>query len=148
MDDLRTQLTSHPVVSLAAIAVIAMVVGGCGGATDGRVTASGTVTLDGDPLPDGTVAFYKDGASAGVGTIESGGFELKETGGSEGIQPGSYQVAVESWEVEPNSVNDEGEIVTDGKSRIPEKYNSATTSGLTAEITDGDNALEFTLTSK
>jgi hypothetical protein len=148
MENLRTKLSPQCVCFLAVAAMFIMSVGGCGGNTEGRVTTSGTVTLDGTPIPDGNVVFYKDGGSAGVGTIKDGGFTVSETAGSSGIQPGSYQVAIDSWEVEPNSVNDAGEIVAEGKSRIPEKYNSASTSGLTAEITDGENTLDFPLTSK
>jgi len=124
------------------------ILSGCGRSSDGRITASGSVTLDGSPLTDGNVIFYKDNASAGVGAISNGAFTLSEAGNSEGIQPGTYQVSVESWEVEPNSVNEAGEIVAEGKSRIPEKYNSTGTSGLTAEVSAESSTFEFALKSE
>lgn len=114
-----------------------------------RVTASGTVTLDGQPLPDGTVTFFDgNGGSAGVGIISNGQFTVSEASSSEGIQPGSYTVAVQSWEQEPGAVTEAGEIVVEGKSRIPEKYNSSETSGLTAEVGAGENSFTFELKSE
>lgn len=120
---------------------------GCGGGTDGRISVSGTVTLDGEPLQSGSIIFYQGAGSAGVGTIENGSFTVSEAGGSEGVQPGSYKVAIESWEVTPGDVNDQGEIVAAGKSRIPKKYNSAKTSGLTIDVKEGAEAASFALTS-
>ena len=130
------------------MAVVATSLTGCGGGSDGRVTAGGTVTLDGQPLPDGTVTFFdNNGGSAGGGIISNGQFTLSEASSSTGIQPGSYKVAVQSWEQEPGAVNDAGEIVGEGKSRIPEKYNSTDTSGLTADVGSGENEFTFELTS-
>lgn len=121
---------------------------GCGGGTDGRAPVTGTVTIDGTPLAAGTVTLFKDNGSAGVGTITNGSFTILEAAGSEGIQPGSYKVGVQSWETEPGGVNADGEIVAEGKSRIPVKYNSPETSTLTAEIPDGGTALTFDLKSE
>ncbi|MFG0332897.1 MAG: hypothetical protein ACF8TS_05995 [Maioricimonas sp. JB049] len=136
------------VLSIVSIAVVAALVSGCGGGSDGRVTASGTVSLDGQPLPDGSVTFFdENGGSAGVGIIENGRFSVSEASSSTGIQPGTYKVAVQSWESEPGAVTDEGEIIVEGTSRIPEKYNSSETSGLTAEVGEGENQFEFDLKS-
>lgn len=130
---------------LAALMCVA--VSGCGRGSDGRVPVSGTVTLDGAPLESGSVIFYTGAGSAGVGTIQNGSFTVSEAGSSEGVQPGSYKVAVESWETAPGEVNADGEIAAEGKSRIPTKYNSVETSGLTVEVQAGAEPITFALTS-
>lgn len=127
--------------------LLAFTIMGCGGSDDGRMSASGTVTLDGEPLPSGTITFYQNNASAGVGIIENGQFTVSEAGNSSGIQPGNYEVAIQSWEVEPGGVTEDGEIQMEGKSRIPEKYTASGTSGLSANITEGSNDLSFELSS-
>lgn len=137
-----------PVLLLFTASLIFSMTAGCGGPTDGRISVSGTVTIDGKPLSDGSVTFYSNNASSGVGIIEGGKFTVSQSATSEGMQPGNYQVAIQSWEVEPGSVNEAGDIVEDGKSRIPEKYNSTATSELLANITDENSRLEFFLSSE
>jgi hypothetical protein len=116
----------------------------------GRLTASGTVTLDGTPLETGTVVFAGDnGGSAGVGVLGDGGkFTLAEAGNSDGIQPGTYKVAINAWIVEPGSVNDDGEIVDEGQSLIPQKYNNPKTSGLSATVSAESTDFTFALVSE
>lgn len=133
---------------LTAASLTLITTAGCGGPTDGRITVSGTVTIDGAPLSDGSVTFYLDNASSGVGIIENGKFTVSQSATSEGMQPGSYDVAIQSWEVEPGSVNEAGDIVETGKSRIPQKYNSTSTSEIVANITDENSKMEFFLLSK
>lgn len=135
-------------VGLSLLATLTLFsVSGCGRGSDGRVPVSGTVTLDGAPMESGSVIFYTGAGSAGVGTIQGGNFTVSEAGSSAGVQPGSYKVAIESWETAPGEVNADGEIAAEGKSRIPEKYNSAETSGLTAEVKAGAEPITFALTS-
>ncbi|MFY9251938.1 MAG: hypothetical protein WAO83_00680 [Fuerstiella sp.] len=133
---------------MVTTALISAVFVGCGGPEDGRITVTGTVSIDGTPLPDGTVTFYKGSESSGVGKIDGGQFTVSQSGGSEGMQPGVYQVAVQSWEVEPFAVNESGEMGGPGKSRIPEKYHSSSTSELTAEISAEKSSVDFLLLSE
>jgi len=122
---------------------------GCGSENDGRLSVSGTVTLDGSPLSEGSVVFSDEsGGSAGVGILTDGNFSLAEAGNSEGIQPGNYKVSVNSWIVEPGSVDEAGEIVDAGESRIPKKYNDPKTSGLTATVSPESRVFAFDLQSK
>lgn len=126
-----------------------LVCSGCGDGSDGRLSASGTVTLEGAPLESGSVVFSNEsGVSAGVGIINGGSFTIQEAASSSGIQPGTYNVAVNSWEKEPGSVDDQGNIVDEGVSRIPEKYNDPKTSGLTATVSPDSQTFSFDLKSK
>ena len=68
---------------------------GC--SSDGRLTVSGTVTLDGKPLESGTISFQpapgEAGHSAG-GRIENGEFRLPA---EHGMKPGKYLVVVQTF---------------------------------------------------
>lgn len=121
---------------------------GCGGPTDGRITVSGTVTIDGAPLQEGTVTFYKGESASGVGIIEGGKFTVSQSGDTQGMEPGEYQVAIQSWEVEPFAVDEDGNIGGPGTSRIPEKYNSTSTSELFANVTVENSEQAFFLTTE
>lgn len=135
-------LTHFAVCSLLTIPLFAV---GCGD-DQGRLTASGTVTLADLPLGQGSVVFVgEDGGSAGIGMITEGKFTLSEAGNSEGIQPGTYSVVVNAWIVEPGSIDDNGDIVDEGESLIPERYNDAKTSGLTATVSSDSTVFEFAL---
>lgn len=126
----------------------ALAVSGCGGSSpSGDSTVVGSVTIDGGPLEDGTIIFYDGPQAAGVGTIDSGSYSMKQSASVNGMAPGDYKVSVESWEIEPGSVTEEGEIVGEGKSRIPELYGDVGQSGLTATVNAGSNEIDFDLKS-
>ena len=61
----------------AAIALL--IVTGCGGVDDGRVSISGSVTLDGKPLDGGMIAFIGGGggALATASTNKEGKFQMQ-----------------------------------------------------------------------
>lgn len=119
---------------------------GCGDSVPrGGAEVSGSVTYNGEPLPDGSVVFYKGPETAGVGAISGGQYAVRKSANSAGMEPGTYQVVIESWEVEPNSVTEEGEIIVQGKTRIPESYGDVTKSGLTATVDPGNNVVNFDL---
>lgn len=125
---------------------------GCGGSNldpEGRVKASGTVTLDGSPLEKGTVTFVDDqGSSVAVGIVEKGSFKLSKSANLPGIPPGNYQVSISAWKVAPGSVNEAGDIVEKGEPLIPLPYMDHKTSKLTAEVpAGGASDLTFALTS-
>ncbi|MFW5693097.1 MAG: hypothetical protein ACOCWL_02675 [Thermoguttaceae bacterium] len=109
---------------------------------------SGTVTLDGTPLPRGTVQFVPD-ASQGtqgppaVGNIGPDGRYTLQTAGVRGALIGHHKVRVEA-RAEPKN-----EMDTLPPSLIPERYNSEQTSGLTVEVTaEGRNEHNLELTSR
>jgi hypothetical protein len=112
-----------------------------------RGTVTGTVLLNGVPLSEGTI--YFEHLAKGValtGQIKSdGSFKLASHQGA-GLVVGSYQVAISPEAMlmsadeiplvgknprKPNDVK---------KSALPEKYFKTSTSGLTAEIKEGDNS--------
>ena len=127
-----------------------LVVAGCGGGPDlpPMANVTGTVTLDGKPLPRGSVQFAPDptslpkGAKAAtaVGLIDAEGHYTLKTAGVEGAIVGRHQVSVEARQ-EPKN-----EMDTWPPSLIPEKYNTQQTSGLTFEVKAGeDNVIDIPL---
>ncbi|NMC19814.1 MAG: carboxypeptidase regulatory-like domain-containing protein [Thermogutta sp.] len=150
---------------------------GGGGAKLNTVKVSGTVTLDGAPLPGATVSFVpkSDGARAAFGTTdENGRFTLTTLNPGDGAMPGSYAVSVtkpvaaaassapsQDPRARGGSISPEeaarikaqaqgGAAATAAAANVvPAKYRSADTSRLTAEVkASGDNTFTFELSSR
>lgn len=128
-----------------------LILPGCGGGPDLPPVAevSGVVTLDGNPLPRGTIQFVPDkskgteGATA-VGTIGPDGRYTLKTAGVEGAIVGFHKVGVRALQEEP-----EDETAPPPPPLIPPRYFNPDTSGLTAEVkADQDNVIDFPLKSK
>jgi hypothetical protein len=130
-----------------------------------RAPVSGSVTLDGDPVPSGTVYFEPaaDEARSASAPIMNGSYSIPEP---EGPNLGTYSVRIigyakaperasgpagggeEEDEVEEEEVEDEDEDQVDtlGDQIVPTKYNTETT--LEVEIVSGANTHDFALTSE
>jgi len=106
---------------------------GCGGdPTSGTSSVEGNVMLQGKPLDQGDIVFENVDANAkpklAVGPIISGHFMVER------MPPGSFKVAIKP---KPAAAKPSG---------LPEKYLTADTSGLTAEVKSGTNPpLKFDL---
>lgn len=147
--------TNRPIAqSLTAVVVgslACLILPGCGGGPDLPPVAdvSGVVTIDGKPLPRGTIQFVPDesqgtaGATA-VGTIDPQGRYTLKTAGVDGAIVGFHKVGVYALEREP-----EDETAPPPLPLIPPKYFNPDTSTLTAEVkADQDNVIDFPLKSK
>lgn len=147
--------TKKPIVRSATAVVVGslvcLILPGCGGGPDLPPVAevSGVVTIDGKPLPRGTIQFVPDeskgtaGATA-VGTIGPQGRYRLQTAGVDGAIVGFHKVGVYALEKEP-----EDERAPPPPPLIPPKYFNADTSGLRAEVKAGeDNEIDFPLRSK
>jgi hypothetical protein len=117
-----------PLILLASI--------GCGGGKEppkDRTTVSGTVTLNGQPLPGGTIYFE---SAEGTGTSMIIGADGKYS--TDRAPIGANRVTVETQSLQYGN--------TAAYVKIPTKYGDAMTSGLTAEVKAGDNAdINFSL---
>ncbi len=136
--------------SAMVIGILALLAGvtGCGGSDRGDV--SGTVTLDGTPIDNGTIVFVPEGGGgvdahpkAGAKIID--GKYLFEPGF--GPYPGKYKVEV-TWDKKTGKKVSTGDADTrdETKQMLPAKFNTATT--LTAEIASGKSTKDFQLLSK
>jgi hypothetical protein len=130
------------------VCLTSVVLSGCGGS---NAKVSGTVTLDGKPVegsPDlyGTVSFYREdgGGAPAVGIIGGGGHYDLATGSSEGLEPGSYRVAVSVKKILPPATPGG---LTRPQRISPAKMGKPEESGLRADVKVGGNTFNFDLTS-
>lgn len=77
-----------PLVSLSAL----LLIGCCGGENVPLGEVSGTVTLDGQPLPSGIVHFVPASGPAASGVIENGAYRLSTFASGDGAVLGSHTV--------------------------------------------------------
>lgn len=129
------------------IPCLLLLAAGCGESDVSREAVSGTVTLDGKPLPQGSILFTPlgEGPSAG-GEIVDGRYTLPQ---HLGAGPGKYRVELNSWRPTGRITHDEATGMDDEHliSIIPKRYNQR--SELEVEIqSDGKNSFDFELESK
>lgn len=122
---------------------------GCSGNSDQLPTGEvhGTVSYQGKPLPTGSVTFIPDGpGKAAAGEIQADGtYTLTTYSQGDGATIGSHKVMIISEKDTSELPAESAEANTD-LSLIPEKYGmSPKTSGLTAEVKEGDNEINFNL---
>jgi len=124
---------------LCSTVVICAVVG-CGPSNIG--TVSGTVTLDGQPLPDALVTFtpIEDGSPSSGRTDANGSYTLRYTRSIVGAEPGEHVVSVSTYtEGDPDAEPPIPEVAE----KVPAKYNEK--SELKQTVTKGSNTIDLAL---
>lgn len=130
--------SKRPLRLMLCLAWCLLVWPGCGGTEPGLVPVSGKVTLNGGPWPkEGRINFTPTGAGdllrPGGATFDTdGSFRVTSFTEADGLYPGTYQVSVDCWEVEPTIGNDGRP--TPGKSPVPPKFRNPATSELNFEV--------------
>jgi hypothetical protein len=125
-----------------ALASLPLLLAGCGG--NGRLGATGTVTVDNAPLESGTINFRpapgNKANSSGAG-IQDGRFEVPA---DKGLLPGDYQVTIQGFRKTGRKVRDPqmGEV----DEIVPMQFNEAGPRNV--KIVEGKNEFEFTLTQR
>ena len=121
----------------AALLAVAFFVG-CSGGVNRTEMVSGNVTLNGAPVPAGTVVFMNDEAYGDAAELKPDGtYSLH-------LQPGSYKVSV-SPPSELDPMGDAGAGESESSQTIPKKYQDFGTSGLTANVGDGGSTVDLVL---
>lgn len=118
---------------------------GCG--SEYGSTATGIVTLDGNPISPGLVTFVPEDPTAvpSVSNLDSnGGYELK-TNKLPGLSPGKYRASVQAFR--PPDVPEGQRSFEPSKPLVPEKYFQVTTSGLEYNVELGSNTINIELVS-
>lgn len=125
------------------------------------IAASGTITLDGQPLADAVVSFdAEDGQFSYGQTDDSGKYVLQLDSVKKGVTPGKKTVRIsttrkilglntdEEGGAEASGETESGAPATNSSDteRVPEKYNQK--SELTAEVTSEQTTYDFELSSK
>lgn len=139
-------VTMKPGVGLLAVALAVTAIG-CGGKYESSV--SGSVTLDGAPLPIGTVTFAPVGeGTIAHGRIDEGGDYALRTGREEGLKAGDYRVTVVAREKPASDYGPNGGPPPPGRQLTPDWYRSADSSGLEFSVERGGNTIDLALTSE
>ncbi|MBN2294267.1 MAG: hypothetical protein JXM70_17700 [Pirellulales bacterium] len=133
------------------VCVLALLFGaGCGKHGDNRGAVSGQITLDGQPLQQGSILFVPVKGTKGVvtgGEIKDGQYHLS---GNDGPAVGQNRVEIravrKTGRMVPKPMAPAGEMVEETGEAIPARFNSQST--IEAEIKPGDNTANFELTSK
>lgn len=100
-------------------------------------TVSGTITLDGEPLPRAVVSFTPKGVRGASGfTDETGRYELRYLRGM-GAPVGTHTVRINLPGEGPDAAK---------RPRLPAKYNRKST--ITREVKPGANVFDFKLESE
>jgi hypothetical protein len=127
-------LFSNCFVAVHVVVLTATLCSGCGQKSSlGRV--HGKVTLDGQPVPSGSVVTLPPAGRGAHGIIKNGEFELGTVGENDGAVLGIHKAAVNATEPSQGT----GPEAVAGKSLLPVRYANPETSGLTIEVKAGDN---------
>lgn len=119
------------------LGLFVLCIAGCGG--DSNLTkVSGTVTMDGEPVGPGTVAFAPvdpTGVLASGNVDEEGKFVMSTSNPGDGVRPGEYRVSITIVK-EPAHGDARGNIIP-ATYLTPERYMNPATSGFTATVEAG-----------
>jgi hypothetical protein len=119
---------------------------GCGGPNAASV--SGTITLDGKPLPTANVSFYPDGGTSApaYGQSDANGRYSLSTGTDAGLAPGKYVAVVVATKDPPQPYDKTGAEIPPIPI-TPHKYSDTNTSDLKVEVKAGGNNIPLALQS-
>ncbi len=136
MIDIRRRRFGRGRLGLLAVLSASVLAIGCG---DGRQPVQGTVTFDGQPVPDGTISFVPIDPALGpdAGRIENGRFHLVAKPGPKRVEIRASRPVQSPDPRDPDAANLREDY-------IPRRYNAETE--LTAEVTaGGSNEFPFEL---
>ncbi|RCS54477.1 carboxypeptidase regulatory-like domain-containing protein [Bremerella cremea] len=126
--------------SLAWLIGLAALVG-CNIGASPSASVDGAVTLNGKPIPDGSIVLVNDQGSIATAALQpDGSYSLK-------CPPGKYLVAV-TPPPEPDPLAPKNVGPAPKRIDIPRSYLDVGTSGLIAEVKEGGNSFDFDLDSK
>lgn len=133
-------------VLLAAV-IVAMP--GCGNQGANQASVSGTVTLDGKPIEEGSIMLTPiEGTQGSVtgGTIKNGHYELTgKAGAAIGWNRVEIRAVRKTGKMIQKPFSPPGQTIPEKVEAIPPRYNSQST--LKVEIKSGDNTADFALKS-
>ena len=134
-------------IQLAAVLATSLTLVGCGGTYNASV--SGLATLDGSPLPSGSIAFIPDqpGPTSYAAILNDGTYVVN-TGREEGLPSGSYTVTVVSRERAIEDTSGRGLPPKPGKQITPGWYTAKQSTPLKFTIESGSNEINLELTSE
>ena len=133
-----------------AMICISLALSGCGDNSGPRLAqVTGTVTYQGKPLPGAYVGFApeKPGERAASGSTDSQGqYRLTTFTNFDGAVLGKHKVMIRAEEPPDDPTKAADDITLKrGKLLTPRKYTDPETSGLSADVADQHNVINFDL---
>lgn len=141
--------------------LVPLLTSGCGQGLPATAPVSGKVTWQGKPVTQGKIGFYPDQGVPAFGEIQpDGSYTLTTFKPGDGAVPGRHRVTIESRRVvasepPPQTFAEEIERATTPQRRappipqvewlVPERYAREVSSGLTANVAEEANQIEFKL---
>ena len=147
------------ICAVVACMCLLSMVSGCGNKDSGQpklMPVSGTVTLDGKVISGVMLSFVPTGSTHGTGangrTDKAGKYELTTVRGGKGSPVGEYKViAVKMVMPDGSDLPRNSEvppILSAAKQVLPPIYSDSAKTVLRATVGEGDNTVDFSLTSK
>ena len=134
---------------LSAIALAVLILG-CGPSVPEGARITGTVTLDGKPIPEATIVLRPTSTVTGrstEGKVVAGAFDLKQESGVFGPHRVEIYAHRPTQSSQPPRELPPGQIgPPPGPQYLSERYNRRST--LTCDVKPGENQLSFKLTSQ
>jgi hypothetical protein len=126
-------------------ACLLVVSSGCGSSGPELGQVTGTVTLDGQPVPRASITFApaEKGPSSLGGTNKDGRYKLLYNTDRQGAVLGKHNVTIRSLE---QDTDEDGKSSGPAPVKVPAKYSQA--GELTAEVKAGSQEVNFELNSK
>ena len=138
-------MTRRNATTLLTVALSMLLLGGCGRGMPAHV--AGRVTLDGQPLDVGTVAFHPTGDGTTVASVvDARGNYALQTGLTDGLLPGEYRVTVTAVSNPPSPTATAEEIAA--LFLTPRRYSDPATSGIICVVEKGSTTFDISLTSR
>lgn len=139
-------MSRTPFPFLVGLAVLLLFSTGCGTGRSKLARVSGKVTYKGQPVSNAVITFLPSASSppATADIQADGTYSLRTPNVGEGAVLGSHVVVmVTRWQGLATGTEEHKppSLVV-----IPPKYSDPSTSGLTAEVQEGDNTINFDLT--
>jgi hypothetical protein len=115
----------------------------CGSGQMKTAPVEGTITYKGKTVPQGSIMFQPKDGPAATANIENGRYVLKTYKNGDGAILGSHLVTVISLEDQSGRLPEERAALP--PPIVPLKYNFPDKSGLTAQVEDKRNTINFDL---
>ena len=139
----------HKTKAVGGVLILTLLV--CFGCTGSNLPdlgqVEGTVTMDGQPLPNAIVTFQpvNPGRPSYARTDDSGKYVLVFTDGNEGATLGEHRVCIST---QSDGDPDADPPIPSSPETVPAKYSNMSKTELKANVEAGGNQHDFTLTSE
>jgi len=127
-----------------SIILLAAVIGCSRASGPELASVSGTVRLDGEPLPGADLLFIPENGSPSSGaTDQNGRYYLRYSASRDGAMPGKHTVRISTYRAA--RLDENGQHVPGSPEKLPPEYHR--NSKLTEEVKSGKNTIDFDLKS-